>query len=205
MIDSSLAPMVLNISIDMAAYNDVKQQFLNSWKHPGQKPAVVRVWKIYNSKKHHDAFSQYRLEVERRIGSSGGNSKLRWHGTLRACRLGDVDRERVCCSIPYCSLCGIIKSSFQIVHSTRRFNYGRFGKGIYTSATSSKADSYVKQTGVSPNRAVLLNDVVIGKTQKLTVDNPNLTAPPAGFDSVTGEPGGSLNYDECIVYKLPSE
>ena len=70
---------------------------------------------------------------------------------------------------------------------------------------------------MSPNRAMLLNDVVMGKTIKLTTDTPSLTQvrctdsvdcyfvlhlespqPPAGYDAVVGEPGGSLNYDECI-------
>jgi hypothetical protein len=26
--------------------------------------------------------------------------------------------------------------------------------------------------------------------------------PPAGYDSVLGEPGGELNYDEAIVYTV---
>jgi len=47
---------------------------------------------------------------------------------------------------------------------------------------------------------MLLNDVVMGKTIKLTTSNESLTKPPAGYDSVVGEPGGDLNYDESIVY-----
>jgi len=31
-------------------------------------------------------------------------------------------------------------------------------------------------------------------------DDESLTQPPAGYDAVIGEPGGNLNYDECIVY-----
>ena len=64
---------------------------------------------------------------------------------------------------------------------------------------------------------MLLNDVVMGKTIKLTTNSPSLTQvrctdsvdydfvlhpefsqPPAGYDAVIGEPGGDLNYDECI-------
>ena len=64
---------------------------------------------------------------------------------------------------------------------------------------------------------MLLNDVVMGKTVKLTTNTPSLTQvrctdsvdryfvlhpgspqPPAGYDAVIGEPGGDLNYDESI-------
>lgn len=65
---------------------------------------------------------------------------------------------------------------------------------------------------------MLLNDVVMGKTIKLTTTDENLTEvrtasefvemfpglyleptqPPAGYDSVVGEPGGDLNYDEAV-------
>jgi hypothetical protein len=64
---------------------------------------------------------------------------------------------------------------------------------------------------------MLLNDVVVGKMIKLTTTDTSLTQvrctdsvncflvlhsksrqPPAGFDAVIGEPGGDLNYDECI-------
>jgi len=96
-------------------------------------------------------------------------------------------------------MCRIIESSFQLARAGERTNFGRFGEGIYTSATSSKSNDYYGGSA-SPNRAVLLNDVVMGKTIKLTTNTPNLTEPPAGYDAVIGEPGGDLNYDESIVY-----
>ncbi len=65
---------------------------------------------------------------------------------------------------------------------------------------------------------MLLNDVVMGRTVKLTRTDTSLTQvrswivrrnpfalhsepgpqPPPGFDAVIGEPGGDLNYDECV-------
>ncbi|TFY50765.1 hypothetical protein EVJ58_g10898 [Rhodofomes roseus] len=160
-----------------------------------------QIWKIYSDKQHNDQFSRYRLEVERTSGVSGGNSKRRWHGTIRACSIGDTERQSHVCNSPACSLCGIIKTSFRLARFGHRTNFGRFGAGIYTSATSSKANDYIQQQGRSPYKAMLLNDVVMGKVIKMTTDNPTLTAPPAGYDSVVGEPGRSLNYDEAIVYK----
>jgi len=47
---------------------------------------------------------------------------------------------------------------------------------------------------------MLLNRVVMGSMVKLTANDESLTSPPAGYDSVVGEPGGDLNYDESIVY-----
>ena len=63
---------------------------------------------------------------------------------------------------------------------------------------------------------MLLNDVVMGRVIKLTRTSTRLTKvrcpdsvkcflykppraqPPFGFDAVIGEPGGDLNYDECV-------
>jgi hypothetical protein len=63
---------------------------------------------------------------------------------------------------------------------------------------------------------MLVNDVVMGKVIKLTwtdtslsqvrrlisvkcfLFKPPLAQPPYGFDAVIGEPGGDLNYDECV-------
>jgi len=42
--------------------------------------------------------------------------------------------------------------------------------------------------------------VVVGKGIILTQDNQSLVDPPDGYDSVLGDPGGSLNYDEVVVY-----
>jgi hypothetical protein len=44
--------------------------------------------------------------------------------------------------------------------------------------------------------------VVLGRGRKMTRDDCTLRQPPAGFDSVLGEPhaGGALNFDECVVY-----
>ncbi|EED84375.1 predicted protein [Postia placenta Mad-698-R] len=189
------APKILEVSNKHDAFNEVSTQFLQGWRHPTSKPTVVKIWKIFSDKDHNDRFARYRLAVERRIGKEGGNSLRRWHGTIRACRLGDDETQ----------LRGdgdsalFVQSSFEIAKFGKRTNFGRFGEGIYTSATSSKANDYVAEGGGSSYRAMLLNDVVMGKTIKLTADNPNLKEPPQGYDSVVGEPGGSLNYDESIA------
>jgi len=42
--------------------------------------------------------------------------------------------------------------------------------------------------------------VALGNGYKTTQDMRGITDPPAGYHSVLGEVGGSLNKDECIVY-----
>ncbi|KAH9932380.1 ADP-ribosylation [Fomitopsis serialis] len=194
------APVILNIKEDTADFKDVSKQFKDHWKHPTTVPTVVKMWKIYSNKQHTDGFYSYKLAVERRTGIAGGNSRRRWHGTIRTCTIGDSENLATLCQDANCSLCRIIQSSFRVDKACARFG-GRFGKGIYTSATSSKSNDYVKVLGGSPHKAMLLNDVVLGKTKKLTTNNSGLTEPPQGYDSVVGEPGGVLNYDEAVVYK----
>ncbi|KAI0292719.1 hypothetical protein BC826DRAFT_894634, partial [Russula brevipes] len=127
-----------------------------------------------------------------------GNTRRRFHGTIRECTLGDTSPDSKLCTNDACSLCRIIESSFQLPEWVSAQTLVRFGYGIYTSATSSKVNCDYYGGSASPNRAMLLNDVVMGKSIKLVTNNESLTQPPAGYDAVIGEPGGDLNYDECI-------
>lgn len=106
----------------------VSKQFKDQWKHPTPVPKVVQVslptprpplvlvliasaqvWKIYCDRGHTDEFSRYKLAIERKTNLSGGNSKRRWHGTVRACTVGDSETQSALCVDPACSLCNIIR------------------------------------------------------------------------------------------------
>ncbi|SRR6266404_8243133 len=50
-----------------------------------------------------------RLEVERRTGTFGGNTRRRFHGTVRACTLGDTSRDGDLCEQATCNICRIIE------------------------------------------------------------------------------------------------
>jgi len=133
---------------------------------------------------------------------SRGNENRRWHGTKRRCNIGDKGFTSFCTD-SRCSLCCIIKTSFNLSFFKGATGWGRFGAGIYTSSTSSKSNDYSKNEGnASKWKALLLNKVVVGKGKKLTNDDTTLTQPPPGYNSVLAEvvPGGSLNYDELVVY-----
>ncbi|PSR86934.1 hypothetical protein PHLCEN_2v5282, partial [Hermanssonia centrifuga] len=192
------APIILPIGEKHTAFENVSSQFKIQWKHSIQVPQVVKIWKLIGDKDVIARFSRYKLTTGRRIGSESGNSRRRWHGTARACILGDNDDETQFCQSPDCFLCSIIQSSFDKAQFLQSTNFGRFGHGIYTSATSSKADAYVRQVQPSPYKAMLLNEVIMGNPIKLTTKDEDLTKPPDGYDSVVGEPGDELNYDESI-------
>jgi hypothetical protein len=141
------------------------------------------------------------------MGKSRGNEQRRWHGTVRMCNIGDPGVTEFC-SNPSCSLCSIMRTSFDISFFGQRTNFGRFGAGIYASATSSKsvsisikhvrhahcltpllgflrADSYSYNGCTSNWKAMLLSHVIIGRGYKVMSDNVSLTQPPPGYDSVS--------------------
>jgi len=49
-------------------------------------------------------------------------------------------------------------------------------------------------------RVLVLNRVVVGKMFRTKLNSKHLTQPPPGYDSVVGEPGVHLNYEETVVY-----
>ncbi|XP_074734936.1 protein mono-ADP-ribosyltransferase PARP3 isoform X2 [Strix uralensis] len=87
--------------------------------------------------------------------------RLLWHGTNVAV------------------IAAILKSGLRIMpHSG-----GRVGKGIYFASENSKSACYVgctsKKVGI-----MFLTEVALGKSYRITCDDPTLCQPPAGYDSV---------------------
>ncbi|KAJ7679199.1 hypothetical protein DFH06DRAFT_1465374 [Mycena polygramma] len=198
-------PMILEVPVGHETFKSVSEQFKASWRHTGKPcPPVRRVYKVVAPHATLASYNAYQATVEKTghfvaSGRSAGNENRRWHGTRRECNIGDKGQTQFCASAT-CSLCCIVKSSFDISLWGTKTGWGRFGKGIYTSSTSSKSNDYSHNDCSSSYKAMLLNKVIVGKGCKLTQDNVSLTAPPAGYDSVLAEKGGSLNYDELVVY-----
>lgn len=198
-------PMILEVPVGHSTFKSVGDQFKASWRHVGSTcPTVRRVYKIIMPPGKLASYEAYRTAVENKgqfvaQGRSAGNENRRWHGTRRTCNLGDKGHTQFCASTS-CSLCSIIRNSFDISLWGKKTGWGRFGKGIYTSSTSSKSNDYSHNDCKSNLKAILLNKVVVGKGCKMLQDSTSLTAPPSGFDSVLAEKGGSLNYDELVVY-----
>ncbi|RXW20692.1 hypothetical protein EST38_g5156 [Candolleomyces aberdarensis] len=202
-------PTILEVPLGHSTFKSVADQFKASWRHAGSTcPAVRRIYKIMMPPGKLANYEAYKAAVEAKgqfvaQGRSAGNENRRWHGTRRVCNLGDKGHTQFC-SQSSCSLCSIIRNSFDITLWGKKTGWGRFGKGIYTSSTSSKSNDYSHNDCKSNLKAILLNKVVVGKGCKMLQDNTSLTAAPAGYDSVLAEKGGSLNYDELVVYNNDS-
>jgi len=117
----------------------VADQFKQSWRHAKAVcPPVRLVYKIVSSASTLVKYNAYRwvidailpwgkwfkcvnpprdvVEARGKFASSGrskGNENRRWHGTLRTCNLGDKDQTQLCSS-SQCSLCSIIRNSFDV-------------------------------------------------------------------------------------------
>jgi len=197
------APLLLEVPTSDPRFTDVSGQFTTAWKHNKNPPKVVKVYKIVLPQSLHDKYEAYKASIEARgkfskKGMQPGNERRRWHGTTRLCTVGDDPNNLTPCKTSGCSLCAILRSSYDIKFAAT----GMFGKGIYSSATSSKSDTYTNKskTGGSPYKAMFLNRVACGNGKILTAADSSLTAAPTGFDSVIANPGSGLNYDELIVY-----
>ncbi|CAJ0885675.1 15167_t:CDS:2 [Entrophospora sp. SA101] len=217
----TMVPCLLRLSSDGQKYKDITNQFIAAWKHPGKTPPeVADIWKIFCSENLNTRYNMYRNEVENQRKFAGkffgkgegkrkmsaGNEQRRFHGTKTSCYIGLTSGD--VCNGPTCSVCCIIREGYKLRYANT--TYQRFGRGIYFSGTSSKSDDYnegsLKYSQGSKYKVMILNKVVVGQGYQLTKNSMNLTEPPAGFDSILGEPSdtGNLNYDEIVVYREES-
>ncbi|EFJ24828.1 hypothetical protein SELMODRAFT_414283 [Selaginella moellendorffii] len=90
------------------------------------------------------------------------------------------------CSNLSCSLCNIILAAFK-KKKAKVDGFLRFGPGIYVTATSSKANYYVKASSGSRPHAILVCKVLAGMVFKVTEDRPSY-----GYHSVSCE----IGYDD---------
>lgn len=145
------------------------------------------------------SFHQYGDQI-RKSGSGSANSDLFFHGTTLTCDLLNTNH---CCCDEGCGVCGISQNGFdasRIGSNIPRFK--RFGHGIYLAPNSSKCHDYTQGVPEYGVRAQLLCLVACGAQYELRQDNTTLQQPPSQFHSVYGRSGGSLNYDEIVVYDV---
>ena len=140
----------------------VKLQFQGAWLHNDKCPEVRAIYKVVSARENDVRYHRYlsvsithrrlptlidgcgysdRVETQRNFALEGehrGNECSRWHGTTRKCKVGDKGTIRFCPDTS-CSLCCIMKTSFDLKFFGKKTNFGRFGVGIYTTATSSKS------------------------------------------------------------------
>ncbi|KAG8941160.1 hypothetical protein FRC04_004684 [Tulasnella sp. 424] len=197
------APVLLSVPAGHQALTTVTDQWTKEWKHTANPPQIRFMWLIVQNRSLHNAFeaklqaidASYNFKAE---GMFPANERRRWHGTKRECTVGDPGTTPTgFCKSPTCSMCIVMQRSFD---KEKCAAGSMFGKGVYTSGTSSKSHGYIKQVAPSRYRAMLMCRVLAGRAKKLTSADHNLVTAPTGYDSVRGVPGGGLNYDELIVY-----
>ncbi|KAI8951965.1 ADP-ribosylation [Xylaria longipes] len=192
-------------------YREAEKRFRTGWKHPGITYHLEGIYYINQAggaaQQHLVRNRAYLQQVQCHI--SWPAEQYLFHGTRRACHVGDDSCNLQPCNLDECNFCHILKCSFSLSHANAN---GMFGAGIYTSSISSKANGYVWNHHIhSQKHAMFLSNVVTGKSQKLYQATQGRTAPDNGYDSVeavTRDHGGSVDYPETIVYQeraiLPS-
>ncbi|RKL23110.1 hypothetical protein BFJ68_g1316 [Fusarium oxysporum] len=159
-------------------YKDHEFKFYHSWCHD-EKSAKVK--SIYLASRD-DIDKSYRGQ---RFFTylNGGSYKRLYHGTSRACHIGESGNDLKLCHDDDCGTCGILRQSFKLKYAD---DEGMFGPGIYSTPNSSKADVYVKNHYISSNlHAMLICYVVASKPQRKLLADHDITRPSRGFNCVS--------------------
>ncbi|KAG8846380.1 hypothetical protein FRB91_000869 [Serendipita sp. 411] len=158
--------------------------------HPEKEvPDICDIYVVLQTDALVDSYETYLKRIDRgascmaQVYKTPGNETYRWHGTSRACRIGEHATTTPCLN-PECGICGIISSSFDLDHYGRATKWGRFGRGIYTTEVSSKSDDYALNRHKSFTKALVLASVTLGHPMKLRHNSDQLIEPPLGYDSV---------------------
>ncbi|KAK3328770.1 hypothetical protein B0H66DRAFT_539320 [Apodospora peruviana] len=180
-------------------YKFYAQRFNESWLHPGKTAEIRHIYLASRTDLMQSSRAQRFAEA---LTKSDGSFVTRFHGSQRACYLGeggggDIDP----CGKSKCHICGILKNGFD-----RRLakNTGMFGPGIYSTECSSKADIYAKNSHIRTTRHVILICRVVGdRPQMLVSAETNRQSPDARYncvEAVLNVAGGRVVYPETVVY-----
>ncbi|CAM9464495.1 unnamed protein product [Ectocarpus sp. 12 AP-2014] len=168
--------------------------FYPGWEAPGGV-AIVRMFRITVP----ESVRQKHLNYVRRLG----NVVQRFHGTScrSSCNFILDPKNAAPCGQQGCNLCNICLQGFKLGKTSTRF-----GPGVYFSKAATKASSYALGTEKKENgkklRCIFVADVAKGRaytTKKKGFDASRY--PPVGHDSVQGEVGKGLAFEELVVYK----
>ncbi|KAG8987952.1 hypothetical protein FRB90_003047 [Tulasnella sp. 427] len=193
------------------AWKFIEKLFDDGWRHPHKRPIpkISLIFEVVWSVSLHTSFVSYLDRIEQKGKFTirqqiKGNQAYGWHGTRRRCNIGDdpsPTRLNQFCSDANCATCVILTKSFDANFAGKAPGraFLRFGRAIYTSTVSSKADDYQQSAG-SQYKSLILARTIKGMADTRKVGDKKLVAPNAGFDCVEGQVGQELNYDECCFY-----
>ncbi|CAM9387144.1 unnamed protein product [Ectocarpus sp. 8 AP-2014] len=195
---------------DDREYETLCDLFNTRWLKPQPKNGVsiVRIFSIQVPLEVHDKHETYKRMVM-------VNLRQRFHGT--SCNEGcnfmvDPQGATAPCGLSSCSVCNICMLGFKLGKNVARTARAsgiplRYGTGIYFSSVSGKANDYARLSAKTGSdgaewRCMFVANVASGKAFNTKKSHlPQSECPPLGCQSVVGEVGQALNYDEVVVYK----
>lgn len=195
---------LLRVDQENPRFSEIERLFVKGWRHRKKaRPQVHFIFKVLWMEALLEPYLAYRSTVQSTVKAKDrrGNEHLLFHGTNRACLLGEIGNNVVLCSLQDCSLCSILRTSFDVKRCGSKNAFKRFGHGIYTTSCSSKADDYTSSLSKEATlRVALVSRVVVGIPYKRFRNATHLVAPPVGYHSIAGEIGWDLNYEETVTY-----
>ena len=203
------------VSRDDRFFQSINDQFRKKWLK-GKVPNVIRIYRTLIPSTLRKAFLNYSNSVERELENLNlipkyanatkkgpSNINRRYHGTKSFCGIG-INGSTLLCSFAQCNVCQIIKGGFKIEKYSQGTGKGRYGKGIYFSATGGKSNDYVKHWDENGKTSIMfVAKVVVGSAKKTDTDWYESVTLPLGRHSVIADPDNvkTLNYDEVVVYR----
>uniref|UniRef100_A0A7S4Q5R8 PARP catalytic domain-containing protein n=1 Tax=Alexandrium monilatum TaxID=311494 RepID=A0A7S4Q5R8_9DINO len=157
--------------VSQGKFEELQAQFLSKWKAEGDPPAIASIWHVHNEAllERHKAYCEGLGEVPLKPpGRNPGNQQRRFHATTMLC-----DFSGSPCSAAGCSTCSIIRSGFKL----NCVQNGFYGRGIYSTSTSSKAYQYGNK------RAMLVVGVAVGVAETFAGNGPSQGPLPSGCHS----------------------
>lgn len=179
-----------------AEYKRAYELFKSTWVKNPPPPEPEAIYAICN-KKLSESFKRY-VQKQRKKDSDCTTS-YNFHGTVVLCNL--LETDCICADVK-CGVCGISRVGFdKKLIGTNIPRFMRFGRGFYLAPNSSKCHDYTRGIESVGVRAQLLCSVASGTKFETQQDHVSLSRPPRNCDSVHGVRGGTLNYDEVVVFE----
>ena len=171
-------------------FDRINAHFTKQWHHRKGACGQLHEVLVITNLKLKNQFEKYVSSL------SVKNISQHYHGTSLKCA---VYQTCTVCSDQTCGVCGVSQKGMLPNFKATNIKFQRFGNGFYLAPNSSKCHDYTQ--GYDKYRAMLLFDVAEGNRYTVTNDQTTLKAPPQGYDSVYGQSGSALNFDEIVLYK----
>ena len=169
---------------------NVRKYFIRDWDHNKGTSGELQKILTINNPKLQRKFDNY-LSF---ICSDPSAVFDYYHGTSLKCSIYD---SITLCKADTCGVCSITRNGF-LKKFIATHSFQRFGKAFYFAINSSKSHDYTEKH--DKYHAMLLCKVAVGRAYITKYDRRDLHTAPSGYDSVHGQAGGTLNYDEIAIY-----